>query len=262
MQKRKRGELEAIIILENLGIEIDKSHCDDNSQKSMPDIKCKDGRLIEVTHTFHNNAIPKGISNFDRLQPGEDWDGYIQRHRDVEKACGDAYERINKRNYEKDNLRRLTSTGLDQFNKDAKLLKNHWGYDVTERDFYKQYSEFNCDHPTIVYSTKKILREITEDKAEKYPDGDVDLFIFVTEEEFRLFIEYMSQVNWNGCATGFLWQVHNAPFQTIYVCEWLFTKQEYNTDTPQLIILNKCKDAFKKECHNIRNPKKSEMFND
>ena len=69
MLKRKKGEQEAITILENLGIEIDTSYHDDNSQQSMPDIRCKGGRYIEVTHTFHNNAIPKGIRKFDQLQP-------------------------------------------------------------------------------------------------------------------------------------------------------------------------------------------------
>ena len=87
MLKRKKGEQEAITILENLGIEIDRSYYDDNSQQSMPDIRCKDGRYIEITHTFHNNAIPKGISKFDQLQPGETWSGYTQRRMDVEIEC-------------------------------------------------------------------------------------------------------------------------------------------------------------------------------
>ncbi len=87
MPNRKKGEHEAITILEKLGIEIDKSYYDDNSQQSMPDVKCTDGRYIEVTHTFHNNAIPTTISRFDRLQPGEDWSGYAQRHLEVETEC-------------------------------------------------------------------------------------------------------------------------------------------------------------------------------
>jgi hypothetical protein len=90
MQWRKKGESEAIIILENIGIEIDRDYYDDNSHKSMPDIRCKDGRYIEVTHTLHNNAIPTTLSRFDRLQPGEDWSEYTQRHLDAEIECSQA----------------------------------------------------------------------------------------------------------------------------------------------------------------------------
>ena len=67
MSKHKRGELEAILILENLGIEIDKDYYDDNSKKSMPDIKCKDGHYIEVTHTLHNDALQTEVSNYFKL---------------------------------------------------------------------------------------------------------------------------------------------------------------------------------------------------
>ena len=98
MSERKKGEQEAITILKNLGIEVDNDYYDDNSHKSMPDIKCKDGRYIEVTHTHHNNAIPTTISRFDKLQPGEDWSGYAQRHLAVETECSNALTRINMSN--------------------------------------------------------------------------------------------------------------------------------------------------------------------
>ncbi len=97
-----------------------------------------------------------------------------------------------------------TPEGQAQFKKDAKLLKEHMGYDVTEMDFAKQFSEFKCDHPTIHFSTDNILREITKDKGKKYPDGDVDLFVFATDQEFRLMKELIPQRTWNGTASGFL----------------------------------------------------------
>jgi len=249
MPGRKQGELEAITILESIGIQVDRDYFDDNSHKSMPDIRCKDGRYIEITHTYHNNAIPKGISKFDRLQPGEDWSGYTKRHLEVETECNQAYNRIRKGDYEKDDIWKLTPAGLAQFKKDAKLLKEHMGYDVTERDFAKQFSEFKCDHPTIRFSTDNILREITKDKGEKYPNGDVDLFIFATDEEFRLMKELIPQWTWNGTASGFLNQIHKSPFQKIYVCEWCFERQEYNTDNPELVVFSKDNDTLKWEWH-------------
>ena len=149
MPGRKQGELEAITILESIGIQVDRDYFDDNSHKSMPDVKCTDGRYIEVTHTLHNNAIPTKISRFDRLQPGEDWSGYTQRHLEVETECSRAWDRIRNGDYERDDRWKLTLTGQVQFKKDAKLLKEHMGYDVTEMDFAKQFSEFKCDDPTI-----------------------------------------------------------------------------------------------------------------
>ena len=207
MAGRKQGELEAITILERIGIQVDRNYLDDNSHKSMPDIKCKDGRYIEVTHTHHNNAIPTTISRFDKLQPGEDWSGYAQRHLAVETECSCALDRVRKGDYERNDSWKLTPAGLAQYKKDAKLLKEHMGYDVTEMDFANQFSEFKCDHPTIYFSTDNILREITEDKGEKYPNGDVDLFVFVTGEEFRLMKELIPQWTWNGAASGFLNQI-------------------------------------------------------
>ena len=103
MPKRKKGEFEAITILENIGIEIDKDYYDDNSQNSTPDIRCKDGRYIEITHTFHNNAVPTRISKYDQLQPGENLSEYTQRHLDVEIKCTEASEQtgINLKQLEK-----------------------------------------------------------------------------------------------------------------------------------------------------------------
>lgn len=259
MPERKKGEQEAITILGNLGIEVDKSYYDDNSRKSMPDIKSKDGRYIEITHTFHNNAIPKGISKFDRLQSDEDWSGYTQRHLKVETECSCALDRVRKGDYERGDGWKLTSAGQAQFKKDAKLLKEHMGYDVTEMDFAKQFSEFKCDHPTIHFSTDNILREIIKDKGKKYPDGDVELFVFATDEEFRLMKELIPQRTWNGTASGFLNQILKSPFPKIYVCEWYFERQEYNTVDPQLIIFIKDGDGLKWECHNLKSTEETEM---
>ncbi len=251
MLKRKKGEQEAITILENLGIEIDRSYYDDNSQQSMPDIRCKDGRYIEITHTFHNNAIPKGISKFDQLQPGETWSGYTQRRMDVEIECSLALDRIHKIDYEEDGKSKLTPAGQAQFIKDAKFLKEHLGYDVMEMDFDKRFSEFKCNHSTIQFSTDNILREISEDKGGKYPDGDVDLFIFATDEEFRLMKDLIPQMNWNGTASGFLNRLLKSPFPVIYVCAWCFEEQKYNTKNPELVVFTKSGNTLKWEWHNL-----------
>lgn len=130
---------------------------------------------------------------------------------------------------------------------------------MLEMDFTKQLSEFKCDRPMIQFSTGNILREITKDKGIKYPNGDVDLFIFTTVEEFRLMKELIPQWTWNGAASGFLNQILKSPFPKIYVCEWCFEKQLYNTDNPQLIVFYKHGDGLKLECHNLNSTEKTEM---
>ena len=117
----------------------------------------------------------------------------------------------------------------------------------TEMDFDKQFSEFKCDHPIIRFSTDNILREITKDKGKKYPDGDVDLFIFATDEEFRLMRELLPEKTWNGVASAFLKQILLSPFPRIYVCEWNFIRQEYNTKNPRLVVFYKSDDVLKWE---------------
>ena len=247
MPKRKNGEQEAIIILENLGIEIDKTYYDDNSQQSMPDIKCKDGRYIEVTHTYHNDAIPNSVSKFDQLHQGEDWDDNLKRRLQVEEECSRALKRVQNLDYPKDDEGKYTPESQTQYRKDLKLIKVHLGYDLTEQDLFKQHSEFKCDHPTITFSTDNILREIVDDKGKKYPDGDVDLFLFAADEEFRLMKELIAQREWNGTASGFLNQILKSPFPKIYVCEWYFERQEYNKVNPQLVIFYKHDGGLKWE---------------
>ena len=63
---RKRGEEEAVKILESKGYIFDKSYFDDNSQNSMPDLRYIDGRYLEVTHTFHNNNISE-LNRFHKM---------------------------------------------------------------------------------------------------------------------------------------------------------------------------------------------------
>ena len=157
----------------------------------------------------------------------------------MENRCLLAYKRIINGDYEKDDKGKLTPNGQSWYDEDAVLIKRHWGIDVTQTDFDKQSSEFNCDRPIIALSPDNILRKICEDKAKKYLYGDVDLFIFATDGEFRLMKELVKQKKWNGAAKQFLDQILLSPFPTIYVCEWCFEAQSYNINNPQLMLFRK-----------------------
>lgn len=67
----KQGEKEAKQILETIGRRIDDSYCDDNSRSSMPDLRFKSGRYIEVTHTKHNNSVITLRSRVLKTMPGD-----------------------------------------------------------------------------------------------------------------------------------------------------------------------------------------------
>lgn len=245
MPKRKAGEQEALLILKSMGIEIDEEYYDDNSKSSMPDLRYKDGRGIEVTHTRHNNAIVKGINNYNKVKQGEDSAAWIKRHLDIELQCHDALERVNNYGYSRDKFGNLMPEAQEQYKNDLKLLKKHMGYDPSEFDFNKKYSEFNCDTPILFFSVDNILREINVDKGRKYFDGNTDLFVFAVEDEYRLMKDLIPQKNWNGTAVSFLNALLRSPFPTIYVCAWNFEKQEYNTEHPNIIKFYKYKEGLK-----------------
>jgi len=252
MKKRKQGEKEALEILKNLEIEMNEDYYDDNSSPSMPDLKYADGRGIEVTHTRHNNDAVKKISKYDQIQPGEENGGWIQRHLKMEMDCRDAYDRVEKLDYECSEDGYLTPDAYKKFNKDCDLLRSHMGYDPRESDPHKRNSEFKCDRPFFEFSIDNILYEITDDKGKKHSSGDTDLFLFVTEEEFKIVHDLIPQRNWNGTAICFLNSVLNSPFPAIYICSWDFENQKYDVEHPKMIKFYKDDGALSWKWFNMK----------
>lgn len=91
----KKGELEAKEILEKLGEQFDEDYHDDNSKSSMPDLRYKNGRYLEVTHTRHNNAIFTSANKFSKKS--------ITEQLEIEIKAADAIERMCNSGYGKDN---------------------------------------------------------------------------------------------------------------------------------------------------------------
>ncbi len=239
MSKRKKGENEAVIILESIGIKIDKNYLDDNSRASMPDLKCENGRYIEVTHTKHNNFLFMGINKYDQIKPGENGNEWIQRYLDKERECSEAIDRTEKLDYDCDEDGNFTDKAKEQYQKDCKLLKSHIGYDPTETNSQKQFSEFKCDRPIICFSADNIINEINDDKGRKQYIVDTDLFIFATEQEFDTMKKLISERSWNGAACEFLNRILCSKFNVIFVCSWNIENQEYNISNPQIIRFEK-----------------------
>ena len=226
--KQKQGEIEAKQILQLKGIQFDESYCDDNSSPSMPDLKYQNGRFLEVTHTWHNNNIPKFNINFMYKS--------INEKIKIMKRAREAYDRICKFDYPRTTdgliLGDLTAEGKEQLKQDRKIVRNHFGaYDPD----LKRYSEFNCDMPIIHSSVDNIIHEITKDKARKYPNGDTDLFIFILQGEFECLDDLLKTGTWNQCYNNFMRTITQSPFKVIYLCVWDFRSQMYNIKNPILI---------------------------
>lgn len=220
--KKKQGEQEAKQILEVKGFVFDSSYCDDNSKESMPDLRFANGRYLEVTHTLHNHEIVRSINKFHQKS--------IDEQLQIMTDAKEAYDRITKNDYPQ-TLDGLTDEGLKQFKKDAKIVRNHFGIDIS--DLTKR-SEFNCDSPIIESSTDNIIHEIRE-KAQKYSKGDTDLFIFILEDEYECLCDLLKTRNWNSCYDSFMNAVMTSPFNVVYLCVWDFEAQTYNIENPILL---------------------------
>ncbi len=251
MKMRKKGEDEAIIILKSIGVEVDKDYYDDNSVESMPDLKTKEGQKIEVTHTYHNNGyFSYGSQHIQRLikNPAEE----MERSVELDKKCGEALERLHRKGYETGEDGIITSDGMKKYKADCKLVKSHLGYDPTAFSLRDKFSEFKCDNPSFWFTTGNILREIRDDKGKKYSNGDTELFVFATVDEFNNMLKLIPEYNWNGSAVAFLNTILKSPFPIVYVCEWEFETQTYNTTNPRMVKYYMDGEALGVKYYNIK----------
>ncbi len=226
--ERKIGEIQAMHILQLKGYEFDTEYSDRNIGRSMPDLRYKDGRYLEVTHTAHNNSIPQKPNKYSKLS--------ITKQLEISERAYEAYNRVMNGKYDSIGGH-LTEKGLRDYKKDAAIIKSHYGYDVTTFDFGEKFSEFNCDIPCICMSSDNILKEITKDKGTKYTDGSTDLFIFVTDGEMYSVDELINSREYNSASTGFFKAVRSAPFKNIFLCEWNWCSQQYELESPNILLM-------------------------
>lgn len=220
--KRKRGEAEAMQILQAKGILFDEKYNDEGKENSKPDLRYADGRYLEVTHTLHNHSTVCNLNRFQRKD--------IEEQLQIMSAAKEANDRNRKRNYPM-TLEGLTDEGKEQFKRDVKVVRDHYGMDISD---FTKHSEFNCDVPVIECSTDNIIRQVRE-KALKHTNGDTDLFVFILEDEYRCLCYLLETGTWNGCYNAFLNALFASLFPTIYICVWDFHNQKYDVENPKLL---------------------------
>ncbi len=214
----KKGETEAIQIIELKGIVFDKSYSDNNSKNSMPNLKYKNGIFLEVTHMHYNNSIVSKLNKFHQKS--------IREQYATSTKATEAYNRIRNLTYSQN------EEGQTRYQTDVKLLKSHFGLDVN--DMTKKPSEFNCNSPIIICSIGNIC-EIIKEKGKKHNSGETDLFMFVLDDKCEI-VKYLHNMRYqNGCYINFMNAILNSPFPTIYICVWDFNNQKYIIENPTLL---------------------------
>lgn len=221
----KQGEAEAQLILTRIGIDFDTSYCDDNSKESMPDLRTSIGRFIEVTHTFHNQDAVSGGNKYKKLSQEK-------KNKRMAEAY-EAYQRIKNKDYEIGSDFQLTDSALIKYQHDIKIVRDYYGSDCCGN-----FSEFKCDLPIVEHSVNNVLQEI-KDKGAKHTDVHTDLFIFATNDEYRLLLG-LTEEKWNSAYSQLFDTISMAPFHTIYVCSWNLEMREYYTcDSTMIVFENK-----------------------
>ena len=218
MSDRKSGEDEAKIILENKGFVFNSDYSDKGIEHSKPDLQYSNGRFLEVTHTEHNNKVIQSYTNYD-MKTSLD-----KKYKD-EIYCHEAYKRLISNDYSN------TEEGLDKREKEKKFLKNHIGYDIEKGVF----SEFNCDRIAVSYSIDNI-KDVINKKSGKHNGKDIDLFIFVAEDEYRILNELL---NGKISDNGFENCIINSSFKNIFVCSWNIEENKYEVNKPKLLQIKK-----------------------
>lgn len=234
--ERKSGENEALQILKSKGVAFNELHFDDGQKgHSLPDLQYSNGRYLEVTHTFHNNELinPQSRKFFKRT---------IQEQCNITEKASNAYNRIRNKNYPAvpGLTGNLTDEGLKQFTRDKKMVEQFFGK-LDEQT--GKHSEFKCDMPIIEFSSDNILREIQE-KGKKHSNGNTDLFVFVTEDEYESMLHLINTRKYNSCYFSFMDVILNSPFMTVYVCIWLLDEQVYIVDNPTIMKFWKTEDKL------------------
>lgn len=98
-------------------------------------------------------------------------------------------------------------------------------------------SEFGSLLPVVEYSVDNILKVIKR-KHKKHKDKDIELFVFVAEEEFDMFEEVNKNSQWSSMDKNFLEEIYDTCFKKIYLSVYNLEKQDYTYSEDKFIEIN------------------------
>lgn len=224
----KKTEKIAKTILEKRGKVFNETYFDDGSSESMPDLKYVNGRFVEITQTNHNNGLFCDDEDAHKRA--------MKRQKSLDKLDPEAYRRYMTNDYP-DGCGHSRSS-------DEKILKETYGWNEDTQTFG---SEFGSLLSTIEYSVQNISKVIKRKhkKHKKHKDKDIELFVFVAEEEFDMFEEVIENSQWNSTDKKILEEICDTCFKRIYLSVYNLEKQDYTYNEDKFIEIN-CEEKIKR----------------
>jgi hypothetical protein len=215
----KKTEKIAKTILEKRGKVFDGTYFDDGSSESMPDLKYANGRFVEITQTNHNNGLFCDDEDAHKRA--------MKRQKSLDKLDPEAYRRYMTNDYP-DGCGHSRSS-------DEKILKETYGWNKDTQTFG---SEFGSLLPVVEYSVDIISKVIKRKHKKHKKHKDIELFVFVTEEEFDMFEEVIENSQWNSTDKKILEEICSTCFRKIYISVYNLEKQDYTYSEDKFIEIN------------------------
>lgn len=92
--------------------------------------------------------------------------------------------------------------------------------------------------PVVEYSVDIISKVIKRKHKKHKKHKDIELFVFVTEEEFDMFEEVIENSQWNSTDKKILEEICSTCFRKIYISVYNLEKQDYTYSEDKFIEIN------------------------
>lgn len=176
---------------------------------------------MEITQTNHNNGLFCDDEDTEKAYKKE-----MKRQEVLDKLDLGAYRRYKTNDYP-DGCGHSRSS-------DEKILREAYGWNKDTQTFG---SEFGSLLSTIENSVDNISKVINR-KHKKHKNKNIELFVFVTEEEFDRFEEVIENSQWNLRDKNFLEEICSTCFRKIYLSVYNLEKQDYTYSEDKFIEIN------------------------
>ena len=250
LNKNKKGEKEAIELLEKIGLSFDHNYSD-QFKESMPDLLLLDGNYIEVTHTKHkpnNDCYYMSPSNEKYFKDNRELFKGIEVHPYDKKKLSHLRKMIKESKINE--LIKIPNDFLET--KDIFIISKHREKILNtinnlSDDDKNKYSDELFDFDMLlsrycafifdggqheIYNEDTIIKAINikKSKKEKYGVGDknVDCFIWVFSYEYRIIENYFKSRNYNSAYNKLINDLSSQEFENIYIGKYDFDKQDYD----------------------------------
>lgn len=219
----KKTEKIAKAILEKRGKVFNDTYFDDGSSESMPDLRYANGGFVEITQTNHNNGLFCDDEDTEKAYKKE-----MKRQEVLDKLDLGAYRRYKTNDYP-------DGCGHHSRSSDEKILREAYGWNKDTQTFG---SEFGSLLSVAEFSVDNISKVINRKHKKHKKHKDIELFVFVAEEEFDMFEEVNKNSQWSSMDKNFLEEIYDTCFKKIYLSVYNLEKQDYTDSKDKFIEID------------------------